>query len=72
MANPKFNELQRPWKSTWDIPRFIRGSDLTLDDCLVLPRGLRHAVASIVDQAGSRPAVTTGPRSLPPWSPAWS
>lgn len=58
MANPKFYELQRLRKSTWDTPRFIRGYDLTLDDRLVLPRGLRHAVARIVEHAGSRLAVT--------------
>jgi superfamily II DNA or RNA helicase len=58
MANPKFYELQRLRKSTWDTPRFIRGYDLTLDDHLVLPRGLRHTIASIVEQAGSRLSVT--------------
>jgi hypothetical protein len=58
MANPKFYELQRLRKSTWDTPRFIRGYDLTLDDRLVLPRGLRHTVAAIVERAGSRLAVT--------------
>lgn len=58
MANPKFYELQRLRKSTWDTPRFIRGYDVTLDDRLVLPRGLRHAVAGIVEHAGSRLAVT--------------
>jgi superfamily II DNA or RNA helicase len=58
MANPKFYELQRLRKSTWDTPRFIRGYDITLDDRLVLPRGLRHAVAGIVEHAGSRLAVT--------------
>jgi superfamily II DNA or RNA helicase len=58
MANPKFYELQRLRKSTWDTPRFIRGYDITLDDCLVLPRGLRHSVVSIVERAGSRLAVT--------------
>jgi hypothetical protein len=31
MANPKFYELQRLRKSTWDTPRFIRGYDLTPD-----------------------------------------
>jgi superfamily II DNA or RNA helicase len=60
MANPKFYELQRLRKSTWDTPRFIRGYDLTLDDRLVLPRGLRHTIAAIVEQAGSRLAVTDG------------
>ena len=58
MANPKFYELQRLRKSTWDTPRFIRGYDITIDDRLVLPRGLRHAVAGIVERAGSRLAVT--------------
>jgi hypothetical protein len=38
MANPKFYELQRLRKSTWDTPRFVRGYDLTVDDRLVLPR----------------------------------
>lgn len=58
MANPKFYELQRLRKSTWDTPRFVRGYDITIDDRLVLPRGLRHAVAGIVERAGSRLAVT--------------
>lgn len=58
MANPKFYELQRLRKSTWDTPRFVRGYDLTLDDHLVLPRGLRQTVANIVERAGSRLAVT--------------
>jgi superfamily II DNA or RNA helicase len=57
MTNPKFYELQRLRKSTWDTPRFVRGYDITLDDHLVLPRGLRHAVTSIVEGAGSRLAV---------------
>jgi superfamily II DNA or RNA helicase len=58
MANPKFYELQRLRKSTWDTPRFVRGYDITVDDRLVLPRGLRHTVAGIVERAGSRLAVT--------------
>lgn len=58
MANPKFYELQRLRKSTWDTPRFVRGYDLTLDDRIVLPRGLRHVVEGIVERAGSRLAVT--------------
>src|SRR5262245_62977284 len=57
MANPKFYELQRLRKSTWETPRFVRGYDLTIDDRLVLPRGLRHTVADIVERAGSRLAV---------------
>jgi hypothetical protein len=58
MANPKFYELQRLRRSTWDTPRFLRGYDITIDDRLVLPRGLRHTVADIVEHAGSRLAVT--------------
>jgi superfamily II DNA or RNA helicase len=58
LANPKFYELQRLRKSTWDTPRFLRGYDITLDGRLVLPRGLRHAVGRIVEDAGSRLAVT--------------
>jgi hypothetical protein len=57
MANPKFYELQRLRKSTWDTPRFVRGDDITLDDHLVLPRGLRHTVTTIVERAGSRVVV---------------
>lgn len=58
MANPKFYELQRLRKSTWDTPRFIRGYDFTPDDRLILPRGLRRTITTIVEQAGSRLAVT--------------
>jgi superfamily II DNA or RNA helicase len=58
MANPKFYELQRLRKSTWDTPRFVRGYDVTVDDHLVLPRGLRHTVTDIVERAGSQLAVT--------------
>ncbi|GAA3448904.1 DEAD/DEAH box helicase [Dactylosporangium matsuzakiense] len=58
MANPRFYELQRLRKSTWDTPRFIRGYDLTLDNRLILPRGLRHTITTIVEQAGSRLVVT--------------
>ena len=58
MANPLFYERQRLRKSTWDTPRFIRGYDVTIDDRLVLPRALRHSVADIVENAGSRLVVT--------------
>ena len=58
MANPKFYELQRLRKSTWDTPRFVRAYDITVDDQLVLPRALRHAVNEMVEEAGSRLSVT--------------
>ena len=54
MSNPKFYELQRLRKSTWDTPRFIRGYDVTFNDQLVLPRGLRHRIAEIIGRSGSR------------------
>jgi hypothetical protein len=54
MANPKFYELQRLRKSTWDTPRFVRGYDVTVDDKLVLPRGLRETVTAIVEASRSR------------------
>ena len=54
MTNPLFYERQRLRMSTWDTPRFLRSYDETLDGGLVLPRGLRDTVASLVEQAGSR------------------
>ncbi|HEY5785056.1 MAG TPA: DEAD/DEAH box helicase family protein, partial [Microlunatus sp.] len=57
IANPKFYELQRLRKSTWDTPRFLRGYDVTLDDRLVLPRGLRHDLAQILERGGSQLAI---------------
>jgi len=58
IANPRFYEMQRLRKSTWDIPRFVQGYDVLLDGTLVLPRGLRHAVARMVDAVGSKLAIT--------------
>ena len=58
LANPKFYELQRLRKSTWNTPRFVRGYDVTIDDHLVLPRGLSHRITEIVDGAGSRLEIT--------------
>ena len=58
MTNPVFYERQRLRMSTWDTPRFLRSYDETLDGGLVLPRGLRDTVASLVEQAGSHLEVT--------------
>jgi len=58
LANPKFYELQRLRKSTWDTSRFVRGYDVTLDDQLVLPRGMRHRIAEIIERAGSQLVIT--------------
>ncbi|HEX5119449.1 MAG TPA: DEAD/DEAH box helicase family protein [Pseudonocardiaceae bacterium] len=58
MTNPLFYERQRLRMSTWDTPRFLRSYDETLDGGLILPRGLRDTLASLVEQAGSRLEVT--------------
>jgi superfamily II DNA or RNA helicase len=58
MSNPLFYERQRLRMSTWDIPRFLRSYDETLDGGLVLPRGLQETVASLVEQTQSRLEVT--------------
>ena len=54
MPNPVFYERQRRRASTWDVPRFLRSFDETLDGHLLLPRGLRETVATLVAQTGSR------------------
>jgi superfamily II DNA or RNA helicase len=60
MPNPPFYERQRRRASTWDVPRFPRSYDETLDGGLVLPRGLIEKAASLVEQAGSRLETTDG------------
>lgn len=54
MPNPMFYERQRLRLSTWDVPRFLRSFDETLDGGLILPRGLLDTVGSLVAQAGGR------------------
>lgn len=54
MPNPEFYERQRRRASTWNIPRFLRSYDETLDGGLVLPRGMLGTVEALVSQAGSR------------------
>lgn len=60
MGNPLFYERQRLRMSTWNVPRFLRSYDETLDGGLILPRGLRDTVVSLVEQAGSRIEITDG------------
>jgi hypothetical protein len=79
MANPKFYELQRLRKSTWDTPRFVRGYDLTIDDRLVCPRaaphGRRHRGAGRITPGVSgrtNPAARSTSRSPPHSTPGRS
>jgi superfamily II DNA or RNA helicase len=53
MANPLFYERQRLRASTWNVPRFLRSYDETVDGGLILPRGLTDTVTALVQQAGS-------------------
>ena len=58
MPNPIFYERQRLRTSTWNIPRFLRSYDETLDGSLVLPRGLLDRLTDIARQAGSHLKMT--------------
>jgi superfamily II DNA or RNA helicase len=62
MPNPLFYERQRRRASTWDVPRFLRSFDETLDGGLILPRGLADTAAQLVGQTGSG-LVTTDDRT---------
>jgi hypothetical protein len=52
--NPDFYDRQRRRQSTWNIPRIITSYDETLDDHLVLPRGLLETTTKLVEDAGSK------------------
>jgi superfamily II DNA or RNA helicase len=52
--NPDFYDRQRRRQSTWNIPRIIPSYDETLDDHLVLPRGLLDSATRLVEDAGSK------------------
>jgi hypothetical protein len=54
MRNPVFDERQRMRASTWNVPRFLSGFDETVDDGLILPRGLLTKVLAFAEEAGSR------------------
>ncbi|MGA3155498.1 MAG: TOTE conflict system archaeo-eukaryotic primase domain-containing protein [Streptosporangiaceae bacterium] len=58
MRNPVFDERQRMRASTWNVPRFLRSFDETIDGGLILPRGLIVKVASLAEEAGSRLEIT--------------
>jgi len=52
--NPDFYDRQRRRQSTWNVPRIITSYDETLDDHLVLPRGLRETATGLIEKAGSK------------------
>lgn len=52
--NPDFYDRQRRRQSTWNVPRIITSYDETLDDHLVLPRGLLDRATKLVEEAGSK------------------
>jgi superfamily II DNA or RNA helicase len=58
MHNPVFYERQRMRASTYNIPRFLRSYDETLDGGLILPRGMLGTITDLAAQAGSRLDIT--------------
>ena len=58
MPNPLFYERQRRRASTWNVPRFLRSYDETLDGGLILPRGLLDTLTTLVEELGSRLEIT--------------
>jgi superfamily II DNA or RNA helicase len=52
--NPEFYDRQRRRQSTWNVPRIITSYDETLDDHLVLPRGLLDAATKLIEETGSK------------------
>lgn len=58
MPNPVFYERQRRRASTWNVPRFLRSYDETLDGGLILPRGLLDTLTDLIEQLGSRLEIT--------------
>jgi hypothetical protein len=53
MPNPEFYDRQRQRRSTWDIPRFLRNYDETLEGDVILPRGLLSLLHQLVESSGS-------------------
>ena len=58
MHNPLFYERHRMRASTFNIPRFLKSYDETLDGGLILPRGMLVTVTDLAAQAGSRLDIT--------------
>lgn len=58
MTNPAFYDRQRRRMTTWNIPRFLRLYDETVDGELVLPRGLAETTLKLLQDSGSHPDTT--------------
>lgn len=52
--NPDFYDRQRRRQSTWNIPRIISSYDESLDDHLLLPRGLLETATKLIEGARSK------------------
>lgn len=52
--NPDFYDRQRRRQSTWNVPRIIPSYQETIDDHLILPRGLLERAKKLVMEAGSK------------------
>lgn len=52
--NPEFYDRQRRRLSTWNTPRIIASYQETLEDHLVLPRGLIDTATRLIEEAGSK------------------
>jgi superfamily II DNA or RNA helicase len=54
MRNPEFYKKERLRLSTYGVPRFLQGFDVTVEGDLILPRGLCAKAGTMIEQAGSR------------------
>ncbi len=68
--NPDFYDRQRRRQSTWNVPRIICSYDETLDDHLLLPRGLLGTATNLIEQPAARSRPTTGEALAVPRSSA--
>lgn len=50
MVNPKYLEAQAAGRSLWGVDQYIHNFQMLPDDSLLVPRGLRKRILSIVDE----------------------
>lgn len=70
LHNPAYHEKERLRLSTWRTPRFVRCYAETIDQ-LLLPRGLREAAATLVEEANSRLEVREHSHDFAAWDAAF-